>query len=129
MLVPGMNSPANYVRDRRCPRGAALLSRLPDVVPAEDAISQLSGRDGPADVGVLVGTGGVGAARTFELSAAADRSDGLNPALGLLHLGHLDTTFSRFSSRVVDGTDIAWRLDCAQPAAAQGTGTTGLSCS
>jgi hypothetical protein len=47
----------------------------------------------------LVGTGGVGAARTFELSAATDRPDGLNPTLGLLHLGHLDTTFSSVPSK------------------------------
>jgi hypothetical protein len=71
---------------------AAREGRLPpgllDVVSTPDAFSQLSGGDGAANVGHLVGTGGVGAARTFELSAAADRPDSRGPALCLLNFVH-----------------------------------------
>lgn len=74
------------------------MVRLLDVVSPPDAISQLGGGDSPAGVGDLVGAGGVGAAGTFEFSTAADRPDGLDPALGLLQLSHLDTTFSQFLS-------------------------------
>jgi hypothetical protein len=82
------------------------LTWLRDVIPAADAIAQLSSGDGPARIANLVGTGGVSAARPFQLTATADRADGLDPTLGLLQLGHLDTTLQSSHSRIVDETDI-----------------------
>ncbi len=63
--------------------------RVSEVVPSADALSKLGGGDRPAHVGDLICTGGVGAARTFEFSATADRANSGDPAPDLLGLGHL----------------------------------------
>lgn len=107
----GRSSPSSSHGCRRA-RGRHSGARLLHVVPAPNAVSQLGGGDNSAGVRELVGAGRVSAARTFELSAASDRPNGFDPALGHVHLCHHHPPWC--SSRIVDGLDFERRLNCAR---------------
>ena len=120
-LIGGV--PRGFCRTLRSPQSVELLIWLREVVPAPYPISQLSSGNVAAGIGDLIGTGGVGAARTIELSAAAGRPDGLDSALCLLNLVHFGHHLQSSHFKIVDGSDAVWNFDYAYPAAAEATRT------
>ena len=81
MLMPGKIARPVLFEIPGFPRVRHGPTWLLDVIPAAHAIAQLGSGDRPAGIANLVGAGGVGATRPFELTATTDCADGLDPTL------------------------------------------------